>query len=142
MGYEVEQMSMISKHYFDQYRVSLDDFKDESKTTADAYVADVARMEAAGSGEMPGWAGKSDYVRSRLEATGTANISQLRGKQDKNIQKAAAEIYERAAEREERFNQDVLKKAEQINRSIKDLADEARRSRQSPGSISMGGMWG
>ncbi|RSD34493.1 MAG: hypothetical protein CI953_825 [Methanohalophilus sp.] len=140
MGYEVEQMSMISTHYFNQYRVNLEDFKDESKTTADAYVADVARMEAAGSGEIPGWAGKSDYVRSRLEATGTANISQLRGKQDKNIQKAAAEIYERAAEREERFNKDVLKKADQINRSIKDLADEARRSRQSPSSPFMSGV--
>ncbi|WP_462273426.1 phage tail tape measure protein [Methanohalophilus sp.] len=128
MGYEVEQMSMISKHYFDQFRVSMEDFKAESKTTADAYVADVARMEAAGSGDIPSWAGHSGYIQTRLESTGLSNISQLRDQKKQKVQQAGEEIQGKALEQQKQFNKQVLQKATEINKSIKSLSERVHNS--------------
>jgi hypothetical protein len=80
MGYDTQRVAKIGVNYFDKFRVSMEDFEDQSKQTADQYEADVARMQAAATGgNIPGWAGKSDYIKSRLQATGTSNISELRG---------------------------------------------------------------
>lgn len=79
MGYDTRELGKISVNYFDQFKVSLEDFEKQSKQTAAAYKADVASMQATGSGTIPSWAGKSDYIKSRLIETGTSNISELRG---------------------------------------------------------------
>jgi uncharacterized protein YukE len=79
IGYDTKEVAKIGTNYFDQFRVSMEDTAKQSKQTADQYTADVARMQAAESGNIPGWAGHSDYIKGRLKATGTSNISELRG---------------------------------------------------------------
>ncbi|KXS46213.1 MAG: hypothetical protein AWU58_732 [Methanohalophilus sp. T328-1] len=133
LGYETQQMGQISKNYFDQYRVNLEDLEDQSKHTADAYVADVARMQAAGSGEIPGWAGKSGYIKARLEATGTANISQLRGKREAKVLEAGKAIEEKALKQQAEYQKESLQIANKINRSVKDLAEAVRNNSGRPG---------